>query len=216
MPTVPVYSLSVRMGSGIGGFAGLAEAVSDAADETSETTAKDEEKAELIEIFDAENLPHIITESHIVISPDTQHGFAMVQHFTEQFFTPYVKANMPSITRRFARSDGCRGQYKGRHHFGWVSQHGIEEQLETIWSWFCSCHGKCLCDPEGGTCKNAAQFYETRSEVGGLLPSSWEYYMFCKANLETTSTLGPSKCSGILSVGFTLNPDRLSPLYKWL
>ena len=47
MPTVPVYSLSVRMGSGIGGFAGLAEAVSDAADETSETTAKDEEKAEL-------------------------------------------------------------------------------------------------------------------------------------------------------------------------
>ena len=44
MSTAPARSLSVRMGSGLGGFAGLAEAAASATDEVSETTAKDEEK----------------------------------------------------------------------------------------------------------------------------------------------------------------------------
>lgn len=43
------------------------------------------------------------------------------------------------------------------------------------------------CDPEGGTCKNAAQRFETVSEGGGKLASSWDFYAFCCANLETTS-----------------------------
>lgn len=104
----------------------------------------DEEKAKLIEMFDREGLPHIITESHIVISPDTQHGFAMVQHFHQEIFIKYLKKYMPTITRCFCRSDGCRSQYKGRHHFGFLSTHGIAEGITTTWSWFCSCHGKCL------------------------------------------------------------------------
>ena len=80
-----------------------------------------------------------------------------------------------------------RPQYKGRHHFGFISSHGITEGITTTWSWFCSCHGKCLCDPEGGTCKNTALRFETNSEGGGKLTSSWDFYAFCKANLETTS-----------------------------
>jgi len=146
-----------------------------------------EEKAKLIKMFDENDLPHIVTETHVVISPDTQHGFAMVQHFHQEIFIKYLKKNMPSITRCFCRSDGCRSQYKGRHHFGFISSHGIAEGITTTWSWFCSCHGKCLCDPEGGTCKNAALRFETNSEGGGKLTSSWDFYAFCKANLETTS-----------------------------
>ena len=42
--------------------------------------------------------------------------------------------------------------------------------------------GKCLCDPEGGTCKCAAAFWERNSE-GGTLPTSWDFYCFCKENL---------------------------------
>ena len=145
------------------------------------------EKAKLIKMCDENDLPHILTETHIVISPDTQHGFAMVQHFHQEIITKYLKKNMPSIARCFCRSDGCRSQYKGRHHFGFISSHGIAEGITTTWSWFCSCHGKCLCDPEGGTCKNAALRFETNSEGGGKLTSSWDFYAFCKANLETTS-----------------------------
>ena len=84
----------------------------------------DEEKEELRRVFDANGEPHFITESHIVISPDAQHGFAMVQHFREEFFTPYVRKNMPNVIRCWCRSDGCRAQYKGRHHFGFISSHG--------------------------------------------------------------------------------------------
>ena len=44
--------------------------------------------------------------------------------------------------------------------------------------------GKCLCDPEGGTCKSAASFYENHSDGGNLL-SSWDFYAFCEAHLKT-------------------------------
>lgn len=32
--------------------------------------------------------------------------------------------------------------------------------LKLNWSFFTSCHGKCLCDPEGGTLKNSAHHHE--------------------------------------------------------
>lgn len=104
----------------------------------------DKEKEELREVFNANGEPHFITESHIVISPDTQHGFAMVQHFREQMFTPYVKKNMPNVNRCWCRSDGCRAQYKGRHHFGFISSHG-----EPKHSLNCNMLMQCACRHSG-------------------------------------------------------------------
>jgi hypothetical protein len=33
------------------------------------------------------------------------------------------------------------------------------------WSFFESCHGKCYCDPEGGTLQNAVRKHELRSHA---------------------------------------------------
>ena len=68
--------------------------------------------------------------------------------------------------------------------------------LQLSWQMFgephpfaCRYHSHVLlqCDPEGGTCKNAAQRFETVSENGGNLTSAWDFYAFCVANLQTTS-----------------------------
>lgn len=47
--------------------------------------------------------------------------------------------------------------------------------IRTNWSFFESCHGKCYCDPEGGTLKNAARQGELRARVH-LCKSSEELY----------------------------------------
>jgi hypothetical protein len=101
------------------------------------------EKEALRKVFDENNEPHFINETHVVISPDTQHGFAMVQHFRENIFSPYLKKHMPNVQTCQCRSDGCRAQYKGRHHFGFISSHGADGiGVPMDWSWFCSCHGE--------------------------------------------------------------------------
>ena len=59
--------------------------------------------------------------------------------------------------------------------------------LQLSWQMFgephpfaCRYHSHVLlqCDPEGGTCKNAAQRFETVSEDGGNLTSAWDFYAF--------------------------------------
>lgn len=49
--------------------------------------------------------------------------------------------------------------------------------MQVNWSFFESCHGKCLCDPEGGTIKNAARHHElTISEKDKQLKNSEAFF----------------------------------------
>ena len=81
------------------------------------TDIDDDEREELRSVFEKNNLPPIVTQSHIFISPDTHHGVEMVQH-ANGVFNKYLEDNAPSVHTRWARSDGCRSQYKGKNHFG--------------------------------------------------------------------------------------------------
>lgn len=56
------------------------------------------------------------------------------------------------------------------------------------WSFFESCHGKCYCDPEGGTLKNAARQYELHiSDPSDQLKDSESFYRWAsqKSGLDT-------------------------------
>merc|ERR1711988_1703514 len=90
-----------------------------------------------------------------------QHDNAMVQKVLDDFILPYVKRVAPTVTEGHGRSDGCKAQFKCAAHFQWVSKQKAEGcGLAIPWSFFVSCHGKCYCDPEGGTFKNAARHHE--------------------------------------------------------
>ena len=68
--------------------------------------------------------------------------------------------------------------------------------------------GKCLCDPEGGTCKSAASFYENHSDGGNLL-SSWDFYAFCEAHLKTPDKpLSKKRGRGIYRMHFYYVPAQ--------
>ena len=68
------------------------------------------ERANLIAMFDQLGLPHVISETHFVISSDMQHDIAMIQKIMDDFMLPYIKTNAPDVTAVHVRSDGCKVQ----------------------------------------------------------------------------------------------------------
>ena len=93
-----------------------------------------------------------------------QHDAAFVRKALDDFITPYIKSVAPTATKLYVRSDGCKAQFKCAEAFDWTSRQSKEGcGLWVTWSFFESCHGKCDCDPEGGTLKNSARNQEMRS-----------------------------------------------------
>lgn len=125
------------------------------------TNISEDERAELTLMFDELQLPRVVSETHFVVSSDMQHDNAMVQKVFDDFIVPYLKENAPSVTALRVRSDGCKAQFKCAANFHWISRQTVEGTgFKITWSFFASCHGKCYCDPEGGTLKNAARHHE--------------------------------------------------------
>jgi hypothetical protein len=68
----------------------------------------EERRAELIDYFDKNNLPRVVTETHYIISSDLQHDNAIIQKIFDDFICPYLKENAPDVTKMHVRSDGCK------------------------------------------------------------------------------------------------------------
>ena len=76
------------------------------------TNIDDARRAEMIAFCDKNELPHVITETHYVISSDMQHDSAFVQKAFDDHIFPYVKAVTSGIKTVCVRSDGCKAQFK--------------------------------------------------------------------------------------------------------
>jgi len=59
--------------------------------------------------------------------------------------------------------------------------------IGVAWHWFCSCHGKCNCDPEGGAFKHSAGEYEALDSAitdrRKTLRNAWELFKFGRGKL---------------------------------
>ena len=89
-------------------------------------------------------------------------------------------ANTTATRDVYIRSDGCKAQFKCAANFDWVSrQHAEGCGMYVHWSFFESCHGKCYCDPEGGTLKNAARLHELLSRTHQL-KDSYAFYQWAR------------------------------------
>lgn len=90
-----------------------------------------------------------------------------------------------------AFSDGCSQQFMNATFLLFLSQFMIMFALNVVWNWFCSCHGKCFCDPEGGSLKSAAEAFEAKdsslSERRSTIRNARELVMFGRAHLEKPS-----------------------------
>lgn len=126
---------------------------------------------------------------------------------------PYVTTHAPATTEVHIRSDGCKAQFKCAANFHWVSQQSQEGcGLFVQWSFFESCHGKCLCDPEGGALKNAARNHELHiSDQAEQLKDSEAFYNWAqqKSGLHRPKlSLGQKKGRGIFRRFFYWIPSK--------
>jgi hypothetical protein len=126
-----------------------------------------EEREALRRTYEAAGLPPIIKETLTFVSADRQHDNAFVRHINDKYVVPYMQT-LGDFDTHYARSDGCKGQFKQAAHFHWVSRRQAETGVRTDWSFFCSCHGKCDCDPEGGAIKNTAANFEQHGDIVGM------------------------------------------------
>ena len=175
----------------------------------------DKEKQQLLEYNCKENkLPPVIVETHMVVSNDMQHDNAFVQKAFEGQIFPHIKTNFPDVHTALARSDGCKAQFKCASHFDWVSSCKTEGPgLNVHWSFFESCHGKCDCDPEGGSIKNAARRQElchTKDNPTQMRYTEELYeWLSKKSGLQTpTKTFEQKKGRGVYRRFFYFTPPK--------
>lgn len=126
------------------------------------TNIEESERARLIALFDKLGLPHVIAESHFVISSDMQHDNAMIQKLFD-VLSWCISRQLLLLSQR------CTSAQMGARPSLNVPPTFIGNQVNLLravcglgvhWSFFESCHGKCYCDLEGGTLKNAVRQYE--------------------------------------------------------
>ena len=178
------------------------------------TNITDTEKEELKSMFVEEKLPPIVTESHIFISSDMHHDTAFVDHVNDFISEHYMKQHAPDVKVHYTRSDGCAGQYKNAHHFLWISKQFVTTGIQRIWSFFCSCHGKCDCDPEGGSCKcwcrgREMQYVSSDPSKHTQMKTSIDMYNALQDHLEKPSqTLLAKKGRGIFRRFFYFVPNK--------
>lgn len=66
------------------------------------------ERQELLELFDKHALPHVVTETHFLISSDMQHDNAFIQKGFDDHVIPYITSVASATTVLHIRSDGCK------------------------------------------------------------------------------------------------------------
>ena len=78
----------------------------------------DEEKTKLIKMFDDLGLPHIITESHIIITPDTVHDQSAVIFFITLLLNVLKQSMVLALLVMHITSDGSPTQFANKDiHF---------------------------------------------------------------------------------------------------
>ena len=87
----------------------------------------------------------------------------------------------------------------------------LKSSLVVDWSFFESCHGKCYCDPEGGTLKNAARHHELRGDLKDFIKDAALLYEWAcsKSGLATPKKkLAEKKGRGIYRRYFYYIPSK--------
>jgi hypothetical protein len=128
----------------------------------------------------------IITETHMIISNDLCHDIGAVQHFCN-LLIKHVKEHVnANLTTMYAQSDGCKAQFKNTTHYLWISEQYEKTGIRADWTFFCSCHGKCDCDPEGGACKNVVKLHQLRDSAQNrtIINNIDELAAFLEANFK--------------------------------
>ena len=105
----------------------------------------------------------IIREYHFYISDDRSHSAHFVQHCFH-LHDNFVMEQGITKCQRWIWSDGCVSQFKSARQFLWLYEWHRHTNVEIIWSFFETGHGKGEHDGAGACIKRALRRHQLRHE----------------------------------------------------
>jgi hypothetical protein len=108
----------------------------------------------LIALMDANNLPHVIQDSHLILSEDTVHDPASVIWYNEKVLLPVLRRQMPGLKVVYLTTDGAPNQFKNKNLYYWISRAKAKLGIRIDWVIGCPAHSKDLSDSECGGAKH--------------------------------------------------------------
>ena len=120
--------------------------------------------------------------SYTVLSDDNKHDVHFVQKVISLILED-LKRRIPTLQTVHFFTDGCAGQYKNRKTMYNLCQIKDEFNLEAIWNFFATSHGKSPCDGIGGTVKRMTARESLTRPYQNQILSADDMFNFCCANI---------------------------------
>ena len=133
----------------------------------------DDEKTRLIALMEKHRprQPHVLIEMHVVVSEDTVHDPAAVQHYNDVILIPHLLA----VIEGFATGgimhmclDGAPTQFDNRWMYLWASKMWTKYGVRCDYVIGCANHNKDLSDGECGLCKNCINRVNVEHNAGDM------------------------------------------------
>ena len=118
------------------------------------TDLSEAERTALIKLMDAHKLPHVIQDSHLMLSEDTVHDPASVIWYNEKVLIPVLKQQIPDLKVMYLTTDGAPTQFKNKDLYYWISRAKAHLDIRVDWVIGCPSHSKDLVDSECGGAKH--------------------------------------------------------------
>ena len=161
-------------------------------------TILEPEKIRLRKLFEEKGADPIIHISLPVISEDPEQDVAFVIHVLKNITSKWIRQHVQSPQSQDSVvsdmydvhifTDGCKAQFKNSTYLWYLSEQRGKAGMKFTSNFFCSCHGKCQCDPDGGSIKGAARDYEMGKHDQSTSPDlklkhAKDFYDFCQRKL---------------------------------
>ena len=90
----------------------------------------------------------------------------------------------PDIEKVHYLSDGFDGQYKNKKHFLNWCPHEMDFNVDCVWNFFATSHGKSPCDGNSGTVKWLATKASLQRPIDIQILNATNMYKFCNYNIK--------------------------------
>ena len=119
-----------------------------------------------------------------IISDDLDHDAALVYKIYAEGLC-YIKQHIGDRLKKVHYfSDGCAGEYKNCKNFINLCHHKDDFNLEFVWNFFATSHGKSACDGIGGTVKRLVAKASLQHQTCGQIVHAEEMFKFCKTEIK--------------------------------
>ena len=128
----------------------------------------------------------VVEQSLCIISDDLTHVSFVYKVMPESINFIKQKVN-PEIEKVHYFSDGCAGQYKNKKYFLNLCLHKMDFNVDCVWNFFATSHGKSSCDGIGGTVKRLATKASLQRLIDNQILNASDIYKFCNDNIKGIS-----------------------------